>query len=363
MDDKMIEVKGVSMRFNMSNDKINSLKEYFIQLATHKLEKNEFWALNDVSFDVHRGEVVGIIGHNGAGKSTILKVISGILNPTKGEVKVHGNIVPMLELGSGFDFDLTGRENIYLNGAILGYTEEFLKEKFDEILAFSELGEFIEMPIRNYSSGMLMRLAFSIATVVHPEIMIVDEILAVGDADFQEKSKKRMLELMSGGTTVLFVSHSIAQIEEMCSRVVWLDHGHVKLVGEASDICAAYQGIPGAKEEWTELFYDAGRGIVGDDHVYTAVKMNGKQFEQEFEVPVETAHFRYDPVTVTPCLLRDFKVSVNGEPVEYKLVQSNGTNVKKSWYFNGIDSQIEFELPVKTSKLTVTGSVVELAAE
>lgn len=363
MEDKMIEVKGVSMRFHMSNDKINSLKEYLIRMMSHKLEKNEFWALNDVSFDVHRGEVVGIIGHNGAGKSTILKVISGILNPTKGEVKVHGNIVPMLELGSGFDFDLTGRENIYLNGAILGYTEEFLKEKFDEILAFSELGEFIEMPIRNYSSGMLMRLAFSIATVVHPEIMIVDEILAVGDAAFQEKSQKRMLEMMGGGTTVLFVSHSIAQIEQMCSRVIWLDHGTVKMVGEASDVCAAYQGIPGAKLECTLLFYDNGRGIYEEDHIEVDVKMNGKQFEQTFDVPEATNHFRYDPVTVTPCLLRNFEVLVDGRPVEYKVLGSNGTNVKRNWYFNGEDSQIEFELPMKTSHIVITGSIMELAQE
>ncbi len=363
MDDKMIEVKGVSMRFNMSNDKINSLKEYFIQLVTHKLEKNEFWALSDVSFDVHRGEVVGIIGHNGAGKSTILKVISGILNPTRGEVQVNGNIVPMLELGSGFDFDLTGRENVFLNGAILGYTEEFLKEKFDEILEFSELGEFIEMPIRNYSSGMLMRLAFSIATVVHPEIMIVDEILAVGDADFQEKSKRRMLELMSGGTTVLFVSHSIAQIEEMCSRVIWLDHGRVKMVGEASDVCAAYQGVPGAKTECALLFYDNGRGICEEDHVAIDVKMDGKLFEQAFEFPVETNHFRYDPVTVTPCLLRDLEFFVEGKQIAYKVLSSNGTNVKKNWYFNGEDSQIEFEIPVKTNRLVVTASLMELAQE
>ena len=226
----MIEVKNVSMSFRISQDRIQSIKEYLVALIKGKLKYKDFWALRDVSFSVHPGEVLGIIGHNGAGKSTVLKVISGILKPTSGSVSVHGNIVPMLELGSGFDFDLTGRENIFLNGAILGYSRKFLNEKYDDIVAFSELGEFIEMPIRNYSSGMLMRLAFSIATVVHPEIMIVDEILAVGDADFQEKSKQRMLDMMSGGTTVLFVSHSIAQIEEMCNRVVWLDHGKVKMI-------------------------------------------------------------------------------------------------------------------------------------
>ena len=171
----------------------------------------------------------------------MLKIISGVLKPTKGNVLVYGNIVPMLELGSGFDPELTGRENIYLNGAILGYTKEFLEKKYDEIVAFSELGDFINMPIRNYSSGMMMRLAFSVATVVCPEILIVDEILSVGDEGFQNKSKARMLELMGGGTTVLFVSHSIEQIEEMCDRVVWLDQHKVRMIGEAKDVCSAYR--------------------------------------------------------------------------------------------------------------------------
>ena len=169
---------------------------------------------------MNKGEVLGIVGNNGAGKSTLLKIISGILKPTEGSVQVFGNVVPMLELGSGFDFDLTGRENIFLNGAILGYSERFLKEKYDEIVAFSELGQFIDVPLRNYSSGMVMRLAFSVATVVNPDILIVDEILAVGDATFQAKSRARMMELMSGGTTVLFVSHSIEQIRGMCDKVI-----------------------------------------------------------------------------------------------------------------------------------------------
>lgn len=229
------------MSFRISQDRIQSIKEYLVALIKGKLKYKDFWALRDVSFSVHPGEVLGIIGHNGAGKSTVLKVISGILKPTSGSVSVHGNIVPMLELGSGFDFDLTGRENIFLNGAILGYSRKFLNEKYDDIVAFSELGEFIEMPIRNYSSGMLMRLAFSIATVVNPEILIVDEILAVGDESFQRKSRQRMMELMSGGTTVLFVSHSLEQIREMCDRVLWLDHGQVKMIGEAQEVCDAYQ--------------------------------------------------------------------------------------------------------------------------
>lgn len=237
----MIKVKNVSMTYKMTYDKIKSIKEYLMAFLKGKIKYEEFNALSDVTFEVKKGEVVGIIGRNGAGKSTVLKVISGILKPTKGKVTINGNIVPMLELGSGFDHDLTGRENIFLNGAILGYSKEFLISKYDEIVEFSELGKFIDVPIRNYSSGMLMRLAFSIATVVNPEILIVDEILAVGDDKFQAKSKARMLQLMSGGTTVLFVSHSLEQIREMCNRVVWLENGSVKMVGNTKIVCDEYE--------------------------------------------------------------------------------------------------------------------------
>lgn len=232
----MIKAENVSVKYLMTYDRIKSMKEYLVQLIQGKIQYEEFWALRDVSFEVKRGEVLGIIGHNGAGKSTLLKVISGILKPTSGSVQVNGTVVPMLELGSGFDFDLTGRENVFLNGAILGYSEQFLKEKYEEIVDFSELGQFIDVPLRNYSSGMVMRLAFSIATVVQPDILIVDEILSVGDADFQEKSKRRMLELMGGGTTVLFVSHSLGQIQEMCDRVLWLEKGSVHMLGKAEDV-------------------------------------------------------------------------------------------------------------------------------
>lgn len=239
----IIEVKDVSMRFRMANDRISSIKEFAIAKLTGKLEYKEFEALKHVSFDVQRGEVVGLIGHNGAGKSTMLKVISGILKPTEGSVTVRGNIAPMLELGSGFDFDMTGRENIFLNGAILGYSEEFLNSKYQEIVDFSEIGQFMDMPLRNYSSGMIARLAFSIATVVVPEVLIVDEVLSVGDADFQEKSRRRMMELMSGGSTVLFVSHNIEQVKSMCNRVVWLEHGECVQFGEVQQICEQYASM------------------------------------------------------------------------------------------------------------------------
>lgn len=237
----MIEIRNVTMQYRMSNDRVSNLKEYLIKRLKKRISFEYFTALDDVSFAVRQGEVLGLIGHNGAGKSTILKIISGIVRPTKGAVHIRGNVVPMLELGSGFDFDMTGRENIFLNGAILGYSEEFLKEKYDEIVEFSEIGQFIDMPLRNYSSGMVARLGFSIATVVEPEILIVDEVLAVGDAAFQEKSKKRMMELMGGGTTVLFVSHGLGQVRELCDHVVWMDHGKVKMYGETKEVCDAYE--------------------------------------------------------------------------------------------------------------------------
>lgn len=236
----IVQVENLTLCYRMNYDRVMSMKEYIVKLIQGKLRYEEFKALKNVSFSIDRGEVLGIVGHNGAGKSTLLKVISGILKPTEGRVTVDGIVVPMLELGSGFDFDLTGRENIYLNGAILGYSEQFLKSKYDEIVAFSELGQFIDVPLRKYSSGMVMRLAFSVASVVNPDILIVDEILAVGDAAFQEKSKARMMELMAGGTTVLFVSHNLEQVRQMCDRVMWLDHGEMKLIGDTQAVCDAF---------------------------------------------------------------------------------------------------------------------------
>lgn len=270
----MIKVDNVSMKFRINSDRVQSLKEFVVAAASRRLKYKEFAVFSDVSFTVEKGEVVGIIGRNGAGKSTLLKIIAGILSPTAGTVELGGKVVPMLELGSGFDQELTGRENIFLNGAILGYKEEFLNSRYEEILEFSGLGDFIESPIRNYSSGMMMRLAFSIATVVQPEILIVDEILAVGDEAFQRKSKRKMLELMGGGTTVLFVSHSIAQIREMCSRVIWLENGKVKMEGETKYVCDQYQEYlnpPGKERNKMYKPSDAARNlsdvlfIYGDD--------------------------------------------------------------------------------------------------
>lgn len=238
--DSIIKVENVSMHFRMDKNKTTSLKEWVVTHLLGKQQYEEYHALHNVSFEVKRGEIMGIIGRNGAGKSTLLKVISGIYKPTTGKVITAGRVAPMLELGSGFDPELSGHDNIFLNGAILGFSEEFLKSKYDEIVAFSELGDFINMPIKTYSSGMLMRLAFSVATIIEPEILIVDEILAVGDAAFQAKSRARMLELMTGGTTVLFVSHDLNQIREMCERVVWLEHGAVKDMGSAERVCDAY---------------------------------------------------------------------------------------------------------------------------
>ena len=237
----MIDVNHVSLCYRMQVERYSGMKEYILSAVRGNLRYKDFWALDDVTFSVNRGEVLGIVGTNGAGKSTLLKVISGILKPTRGAVSINGNVVPMLELGSGFDLELTGRENIFLNGAILGYQERFLVEKYDEIVDFSELGEFIEMPLRSYSSGMVTRLAFSIATVVKPDILIVDEILSVGDAAFQKKSENRMMELMSGGTTVLLVSHSTKQITEVCGKALWLQKGKIMAIGDASEVCQRYE--------------------------------------------------------------------------------------------------------------------------
>ena len=238
---KIIEVNNVSIKFKMTKEQIFSLKEYFIKFIKRQLEFEEFNALTDISFSVNKGDILGIIGYNGAGKSTMLKVISGIMKPTNGSIKVDGVISPLIELGSGFDMELTARENIFLNGYILGYSKKFIKEHFNEIVEFSELSEFLDVPVKNFSSGMVARLGFAIATIVKPEILIVDEILSVGDFKFQEKSEKKIKEMLLSDTTVILVSHDIAQIEEICTKVLWLEHGKVRGYGNTKEICEEYK--------------------------------------------------------------------------------------------------------------------------
>lgn len=243
MSDIMIDIQEATMDFRMHSDRANTLKEVVISALKGKLRYEHFRAVDHVTAQIHRGEVCGIIGRNGAGKSTLLKMIAGVLTPSGGNITVNGKIAPMLELGAGFDHDLTARENIYLNGAILGYSKDFLDSRFDDIVKFAELESFIDQPVRTFSSGMLMRLAFAIATQVDPEILIVDEILSVGDSHFRQKSENRMKEMMGGGTTVLMVSHVLRQIRDLCDKVIWLDHGKVVMAGETQYVCDAYEGL------------------------------------------------------------------------------------------------------------------------
>ena len=237
----IIKVDNVSMCFNLSTEKHESLKEYLLAMVQGRLQYDEFYALKDVSLDIMPGDFYGLVGLNGSGKSTLLKTIAGVYKPSKGKVTVNGTIAPLIELGAGFDMDLTARENIYLNGTVLGFSPKYLDEKFDEIVEFSELQNFLDVPLKNYSSGMVARLAFAVATMTKPDILIADEILSVGDFLFQEKCEKRMAELLSGGTTVILVSHSIDQIERMCNKVAWLDHGHLRRLGPTAEITAEYR--------------------------------------------------------------------------------------------------------------------------
>ncbi|MDO4922250.1 MAG: ABC transporter ATP-binding protein [Phascolarctobacterium sp.] len=240
--EKAIIVDNVSMRFNLASERVDNIKELLIRkLKLKNATFEEFWALRDISFSIAKGESCALIGANGSGKSTMLKIISGVLTPTKGRVAVNGSIAPLIELGAGFDYELTGRENIFLNGAILGHSKRLMLAKYDEIVEFSELKDFIDVPVKNYSSGMVARLGFSIATIVKPEILIVDEILAVGDQAFQNKCHKRMEEMMNGGTTVVLVSHSAADIKRICSKAVWIDRGNMRFVGDVDEALKYYQ--------------------------------------------------------------------------------------------------------------------------
>ena len=240
-DNIAIELKHVSLSFKIGNDKIDNLKEYVIRTINRtKEKKRNFKATDDVSFKIYKGEKVGLIGYNGAGKSTLLKIISGVYTPDEGEVIINGNIAPLLSLGAGFDKNFSGRENIFLNGSILGYNEKFLRSKYDEIVEFSELGDFINFPVKNYSKGMLSKLGFSIATVVNPDILILDEVLGVGDVNFRKKSRERLQSLMESDTTVLFVSHSIGDIRTICQKAIWIEKGKIREIGESNEICDKY---------------------------------------------------------------------------------------------------------------------------
>lgn len=236
-----IIVDNVSMKFNLSKEKVDSLKDYIIKSIKKEIKYNEFWALQNVSFTVEKGDRVGILGLNGAGKSTLLKVIAGVFKPTEGSVTKHGKMVPLLELGAGFDQQYTGKENIYLYGAMLGYSKEFIDKKYDEIVKFSELKDFIDVPIKNYSSGMKSRLGFSIATVVSPKILILDEVLSVGDAKFRKKSEKKVLSMFDSGVTVLFVSHSLAQVQRICNKAMILEKGKLIAYGDIDTISKQYE--------------------------------------------------------------------------------------------------------------------------
>ena len=237
----IINVEHVSMRFNLSSEKFDSFKEYVIKSLKKQVSYDEFWALKDVSFEVKRGDSLGLIGLNGSGKSTMLKTIAGVLKPTKGTVTVGGNIAPLIELGAGFDMDLTARENVFLNGALLGYNRAQMEAQYEDIVEFSELRDFMDVPVKNFSSGMVSRLAFAIATIGIPDILMVDEVLSVGDFRFQEKCEARIQNMKDQGTTILFVSHSIEQVKKICNKVVWLDHGVLKMFGDAQEICSIYE--------------------------------------------------------------------------------------------------------------------------
>ena len=242
--DLAVKVDDVTMIFNMASQQLNSLKEYFIAIAKRELFFKEFVALDQISFEVHKGDVYGIVGTNGSGKSTMLKIVAGVLEPSRGACSINGNIAPLIELGAGFDLELSARENIYLNGALLGYRKQYIDEHFEEIVDFAEVRDFLELPMKNYSSGMIARVAFAVATVIVPDILIVDEALSVGDMFFQEKCEKRISELIKEHhTTVLFVSHSIEQVERVCEKAIWIEKGHLRMNGSVEDVCSAYRAM------------------------------------------------------------------------------------------------------------------------
>lgn len=241
MEKEILKVSNVGMKFNLSKEKIDKLKDYVIKFIKREIKYNEFWALKDVSFSLQKGDRIGILGLNGAGKSTLLKVIAGVYKPSEGKVTKSGVVIPLLELGAGFDPQYTGAENIYLYGAVMGYPKQFIKERFDEIVAFSELGEFIDVPLKNYSSGMKSRLGFSVATLISPDILILDEVLSVGDAKFKKKSEAIIKKMFDAGVTVLFVSHSLPQVKRLCNKAMILDKGRLIACGDIEEVAPIYE--------------------------------------------------------------------------------------------------------------------------
>lgn len=237
----MIKVEDASMMFNLSSERIDNIKEYVIRLVKGNLMFKEFWALKHISFEIEKGDSLGIVGLNGSGKSTLLKLIAGVLKPTEGKVFTGGGIAPLIELGAGFDEDLSAEENIYLNGAILGYTKEYMQEKYNDIVTFAELEDFVQIPLKNFSSGMKARLGFAVATMNVPDILILDEVLSVGDYKFQEKSFSRTQDILNSGATVMFVSHSVEQVRKICNKALWLENGEMKMFGDAETVCHAYE--------------------------------------------------------------------------------------------------------------------------
>lgn len=241
MSENIIEINNVSMMFNRSKEQVDNLKEYIIRAFKRQLFFEEFWALKNISLNIKRGESVGIVGLNGSGKSTLLKIIAQVMKPTTGEVKVHGSVAPLIELGAGFDMDLSARENVFLNGAVLGYSRKEMRQKFDSIMDFAELWDFVDVPVKNFSSGMIARLGFAIATASRPDILIVDEILGVGDFKFQKKCECRISEITKNDATVIFVSHSIDQVKELCQKAIWLKKGQMVMYGDVNEVCQQYQ--------------------------------------------------------------------------------------------------------------------------
>ena len=237
----IISVKDVSMAFNLATEKVDTLKEYVLKRIKRQINMNRFYALQDVNVEVRRGESVALIGTNGSGKSTLLKVIAGVMRPTTGDVEIYGSIAPMIELGAGFDLELTARENVFLNGAVLGHSRAYMEEHFNNIIDFAELWDFIDVPVKNYSSGMVARLGFAIATEIKADILIVDEVLSVGDFRFQKKCMNRIEQMLAEGTTLLFVSHSTDLVRTLCQKAVWLQKGRIQMYGDVDSVCAAYE--------------------------------------------------------------------------------------------------------------------------